>query len=107
MSYEYILTFDNENAMNLFFNNVAEDSLAFKDGNNINFSSPDSNSQWNYDVRLVKLSSNKCLVQVAIKSDLIFTLFKSSLMGINFNVLEDGDEEHISLEMALKPGRAL
>ena len=105
MSYEYILTFKNEADLSNLIANISSSSLAIKNGKNIDLRAPDSNSQWNYDIRLVELDVHKCLIQVATKSEVIFDLFDVELVGKNFLLTEDGDEDRIGLEQALKPSK--
>ncbi len=105
MSYEYILTFKNEGDLSNFITNISSSSLAIKNGKNIDLRAPDSNSQWSYDVRLVELDVHKCLIQVATKSEAIFGFFDVALAGKNFLLTEDGDEDRIDLEQALKPSK--
>lgn len=107
MSYEYILTFENEADMRSFVSEVSKNSLANARENNIYFKASDSNSQWPYDVRLVEFHQNKCLIQVTEKSEAIFSLFNSALLGRDFNIIEDADDEFIALEKVLKPSKAL
>lgn len=105
MSYEYILTFKSEADLSNFIANVSSSALVKKNGKNIDLHAPDSNSQWSYDVRLVVLDVHKCLVQVATKSEAIFGVFDVELVGKNFFLTEDGDDDRIDLEQALKPSK--
>ncbi len=103
MSYEYILTFENDTDLSHFIENVSSSSLFLENSKNIDLRAPNSSSQWGYDVRLVELDLHRCLIQVATKSEAIFKLFDSILQGGNFQLTEDGDEDSISLEEALMP----
>ena len=105
MSYEYNLTFENEVDKCSFINKISTSPLAVRRGKNIDLRAADSNSQWSYDVRLVELVTHKCLIQVAAKSEAIYILFDLALRKMNFNIIEDGDEEYVDLEHALKPSK--